>query len=387
MKWSWSIVLGGTSALLLASCGSAAAPASPPSAAAPSAVSSAAAPVSSANPASSASAKLAASAGANAEASAKPASSAAASIAPAAPGTMLASYSELTPINAPLWLAADKGLFDKQGLKIDLRLVESSLGVGALLSDEVKFAAMGGSESLAAAVNGADLVVLATLSPVYPYKFEVSKDIKTATDLKGKKVGISRIGSSSDSATHAALKKLGVNPDDVNIVQVGSLSARMAALFNGNLDAAVAALPDTLKLEDQGFHPLLDLAAAKLPAVNNTLVARRGWLSANKDVAQKYVNALVEGIVLGRKDKASSIEMIQKYLKGRGGDKRALDDTYDFYFKQVFRVPPVTTSELFRDSIDQLTKKEPKASTFDVNKIIDNSFAEAASKRPGMSSS
>jgi NitT/TauT family transport system substrate-binding protein len=314
--------------------------------------------------------------------SAKPSASAEASIAPVPPGTILASYSELTAINLPLWIAVDAGLFKKNGLTVDARLIESSLGVGALLSNEVKFAAMGGSETLAAAVGGADLVVLATLSPVYPYTLEVNASIKTAQDLKGKKLGISRIGSSSDSGTRAALKKLGLDADkDVQLVQVGSLAARTAALLSGALDGAVSALPDTLEMEARGFHPLLDLAAERLPAVNNTLVARRSWISDNKDTTQKYLDSVVEGIARAKKDKALSVGLIKKYLKERGGDDKALEATYEFNVNEIFRIPPVTTPDLFQDSITQLSEKTAKAKDFDIKTLIDNSFVENAASR------
>lgn len=376
MNRSWSWPIGILTAVVLAGCGgSSAAPASPSASALQSSAPAAGASSAAASAASSARPSAAASA------SAKPSGSAAASIAPAPPGTLLTSYSELTAINAPLWLAVDAGLFKKEGLQVEARLIESSLGVGALLSDEVKFAAMGGSESLAAAVNGADLVALATLSPVYPYKLEVRNSIKSPEDLKGKKLGISRIGSSSDSATRAALRKLGLNPDtDVTLVQVGSLAARMAALFSGNLDGAVAALPDTLKIEAQGYHPIIDLAAQRLPAVNNTLVARRGWVNSHKEETQKYVNGVVDGIRLAKSDKAQTVEVMKKYLKQRSGDERALDATYEFYVNQVFQIPPVSSAELFHDALEQLSRKEAKAKNFDVNSIIDNSFAKKAAQ-------
>ncbi len=360
-------LIGVIAALLLAACGGAAP-----------------APASSA-PAGSAAAKTSAAAASpatSAAAGAKPSVSAKPSIAPAPPGTILAAYSELTPINTPLWAAVDTGIFKKNGLTVDARLIESSLGVGALLSDEVKFAAMGGSEALAATVEGADLVVLLTLSPVYPYKLEVRNDIKTAQDLKGKKLGISRIGSSSDSATRAALRKLGLDADkDVQLIQVGSLAARMAALTSGALDGAVAALPDTVDMEKGNLHPLLDLAAERLPAVNNTLVAKRSYVNANKDTVQKYVDSVVEGMARVKKDKGLMLELVKKYLKERGGSEQALDETFDFYANKVFRIPPATTPELFQDSITQLAEKNPRAKGFDLKMMIDNSFVENADKR------
>jgi NitT/TauT family transport system substrate-binding protein len=364
--------------LLLAACGGPAASNAPASSAAsaPARTSSPASSIASAKPAASGSASL------KPAASAKPSASAAATIEPAPEGTILSSYSELTPINLPLWIAIDEGIFKKNGLNVEGRLVESSLGVGALLSDEVKFAAMGGSESLAAAVNGADLTVLAVLSPNYPYRLEVKDSIKTVADLKGKKLGISRIGSSSDSATRAALRKLGLDPStDVEYVQVGSLAARTAAHLSGQLDGGVDGLPDWINLEAHGFHPLLDLAAAKLPAVNNTLVARRGWVEQNKDTTQKYVDSIVEGIARAKSDEKLSIQETRKYLKQRSGDDKALQASYDLTVKQIMQIPPSSTPEMFQDSMTQLANKTAKAKSYDIKRLIDNSFVEDAVKR------
>src|SRR6185312_9383410 len=138
---------------------------------------------------------------------------------------------------------------------------------------------------------------------------------------------------------HAALRKLGVDPQDVKIVQVGSLAARTAALLSGALDGAVDSLPDTLNLEAKGFHPLIDLAAERLPAVNNTLVARRSWVNDNKDVTQKYVDSVVEGIDRAKSDEKLSLQLMEKYLKNRGEDQTANKAAYEFYVNEVFRIP------------------------------------------------
>src|SRR6266571_2612233 len=162
-----------SAAILLSACGGGAAPASSPAPSAP-----AGSAAASAKPAASASA--AGSAKPAASASAKPATSAsagekpaAASVAPAKPGQLLVAYSEIVTSNLPLWTAKEAGIFQKHGLDVDLRLIESSLIVGAALSGQVQVAAGGGSETLAAAVEGGDLKILAITTPVYPYKLEV----------------------------------------------------------------------------------------------------------------------------------------------------------------------------------------------------------------------
>src|ERR1051326_4377885 len=295
---------------------------------------------------------------------------------------LIVSYSELTPINMALWIADDQGLFKKHGLTVDTRYLESSLGVSALLAGEIQFASMGGSETLAAVANGADLEVLAPFSPVYPYKLEVNSSINSAQDLTGKKLGVSRFGSSSDIATRAALRDLGVPDSDVSFVQVGSLAARTAALLNGNLDGAVTGLPDTLILEEQGFHPLLDMAAEQIPAVNNVLVSRKSWVTAHHDTTQAYVDAVIEGIARAKADKPLALQLISKYLQDRAGNDEQASAAYDFDMGEVLRVPPVIKADQFKDAVALVAAADPaKMSDFDISSVIDDSFVEDAAAR------
>jgi NitT/TauT family transport system substrate-binding protein len=281
-----------------------------------------------------------------------------------------------------LWIADDQGLFKKHNLAVDTRYLESSLGVSALLAGEVQFASMGGSETLAAVANGADLEVLASFSPVYPYKLEVNSSINSPEDLKGKKLGISRFGSSSDSATRAALRDLGIADSDVTFVQIGNLADRTAALLNGNLDGAVTGLPDTLVLEDKGFHPLVDMAAQQIPAVNNVLVARKSWVSEHHDITQAYVDSIVEGIARAKADRQSSLQLIAKYLGDRAGSDEQMTAAYDFDIGEVIKLPPVIKAEQFHDAITLVTTADPtKLRDFDVNSMIDDSFVEDAAAR------
>jgi len=279
-----------------------------------------------------------------------------------------------------MWAAKEGAIFQKHGLDVDVRLIESSLSIGALLSGQVQLAGVGGSETLAAAVEGGDLRILATTTPVYPYKLEVAKDIQTAADLKGKKIAISRIGSSSDVATRAGLKKLGLVPDkDVNIVQVGSLQARTSAMISGAVQGSMANPPDTLTLEDQGFHALVDLASLDLPASNNGIVVQGAWLSAHKDEAQKYVDADIEAIARVKKDEAFALTVMKKYLKS--DDTRLMQAAYDYWVGKTMPALPYPKPEQFTDSVAVVAEKNPKASSFDLNKLLDPSFVKSAADR------
>src|SRR5581483_7201894 len=177
---------------------------------------------------------------------------------------MTVAYSEITFINLPLWTAKADGIFEKHGLDVDLQNIDSSTSIAALVSGQVQAAAAGGSEALSAAVEGADLQTVACLGGQYPYVLMAPASIQTPDDLRGKKVGVSRAGSSSDIATRVVLKRLGLDPDnDVTIIAVGSLANRTAALLSGSIDAGLDSPPGSLKEEAQGLHVLVHIASLK----------------------------------------------------------------------------------------------------------------------------
>ncbi len=297
----------------------------------------------------------------------------------AKPVKLVVGFSEIYQGELALWYAAAKGIFARHGLDVDLRYTESSTGVAALISGDIQIFQGGGSEVLSAAVAGEDLVLFGNLVPVYPYVFVVSSDIKTAADLKGKKVGVSRPGSTSDIATRVVLEKIGLNPDkDVTILTVGSSQNRTAALLSGSIQGGLDQPPGLYALTDKGFRVLADMVSLQAPVVNNGMSAKRAWLTANRDVAQRYVDAVVDSIATLRKDKAGGIEVFKKELK-LTGDKVA-EGTYDFTMK-VYPAYPYVRKEHLSDSVKVLSVQNPKVASYDLMKLLDESFVKSAEQR------
>lgn len=298
----------------------------------------------------------------------------------AQPVALHASYSNLIADNLPEWMALESGIFKQNGLDVTLDNIASSTGIPALLGGQVNVAHLGGSETISAAAQGGDLVIIGVTEAVYPFVFMAPASITGVEELKGKKVGVSNIGSSSDIATRVFLNKVGLDPEkDVTIVPVGSLQNRIAALLNGAIDGGVAQPPDQITLEDKGFHVIYDLAAQKLPSVGNAIVVQRSWLNANKDVAQRYVDSLVQAIALSKKSKEQALPVLSKYLKN--DDARALGVTYDFFVGTVTPDYPEVKPDLFVDSIQTLAATNDKIKGFDVNSIIDNEFVQSSMSR------
>jgi len=280
----------------------------------------------------------------------------------------------------PLYLAADSGIFQKNGLDATLQLVSGApAAAAALTAGELQFAQFGGGAAMSAAANGSDLLMLAIVVPVDQFVIYAAPDIKTGADLKGKKLGVVALGGSEDNiAMRSGIRYLGMDPDkDVSILPVGS--DRVTALVNGAVQAATLTPPDTLAVEPKGFHPVLDMAAAKLPHLGQSSIASRAYVNAHRDVAQKYVDSLIEGIAKLKRDRALAIDVLGKRIKS--SDQKAMGVAYDFYTQEIFPALPDPKPELFQDAVTELSKEDPKIKTFDVSSMIDPSFVRSAASR------
>ncbi len=294
---------------------------------------------------------------------------------------MVASYSSIASTVTMIWVTKDAGLFEKHGLDVDFQYIASATSVPALISGQVNIAAVGGSEVLSAVASGADLVIVTTDTPVYPYIFEVAPGLQNPADLKGKSIGISRFGSSSDLATRAVLKKFGMDADkDVALIQTGSTSERMAAMKAGTIQAGVAQPPDTIEMERQGWRPLVDLASQNIPAPTLVHAVQRTYRNSNRDAIQRYVDALVEGIARMRRDRAFSIQTLRKYMKV--DDEQALNAAYEYGSKpELTPSLPYPRVEQYAETLAILGEKNEKLAKLDVAGVLDPSFVKSAEDR------
>ena len=294
---------------------------------------------------------------------------------------VVAAYSNISADDWIPWYAFEKGIFKDNGLEVDLQSINGGAQTSAaLLSSSIQIGQFGGSEALSANAGGADLVIVANLAPVYPYKLYAQKGITSVQGLKGKKVGVSNAGGSSDIATRAALKAAGLDPDkDVNIIAVGSHANRTAALLAGTIDAGVDDPPEDLELVKAGLTPLIDLAGQKLPAANTGVIMQRTFLNANRATVQAYVDALTIARVKMKADKAGAVAVLGKYFKLDNQD--ALNGAYDFFMNEV-TVPYLFPEVIqFKDAVDILGKTNDKIKTVDIAKMLDRSFVQSAQDR------
>src|ERR1043166_3540334 len=149
-----------------------------------------------------------------------------------------------TAINAILPGAYHAKIFQKYGLDAEYIALESgTISMQTLLANELQLLFTTGALAVTANLQGGDTTIIAGGINFFPFKLVVRPEIKTATDLHGKKLAISRFGSASDYAAQLAIEKLGGDPKQVTMLQMGGKPSRLAALTLGNAHATVFSEP------------------------------------------------------------------------------------------------------------------------------------------------
>jgi NitT/TauT family transport system substrate-binding protein len=306
------------------------------------------------------------------------------SVAPAAasgaPARVAVAYSNLITDNLPLWSAKETGVFDRNGLDVDLQYIASTNAMAALLAGQVQVASTGGSEVINSIANGADLVVVATVTPVYAVFLETRPEIKTAEDLKGKSIAITNPGASFDVSTRVLLQHEGLDPDnDVTFVKTGSVANVTAALVSGNVDAGLANVPDTIKIEAAGLHPLFDMSKLGLPGSTVVLVMQRTYVNTQHEVVQRFVDGVVEALAREKQDRSGSVSLLEKYLQSQ--DQQGMEAAFDYYTQNVLPALPFPKVEQFADAQRTTSAVNAKAQEVRVESFLDSTFVQSAADR------
>src|SRR5438034_7276006 len=294
-----------------------------------------------------------------------------------APIKVRAAYGNVTPANLAPFYAKEKGIFLANGLDVDLTLIDGGgKAMAALLGNSVDIAQLGGTETMSAVAGGGEVEAVSLFVPVSPWVLMAPASYTGPSDLKGKVVGVASKGGSSEVAANQAIEKLGLKLTDVSVLATGSVANLTAAMLANQVYAGPGHPPDTAALFKAGYKVIMDLAAQKVPAVENCTIVTKKYAAANKDVIQKYVDSLVQAIVAMKKDKAGTIPVMQKLLNVT--DQDALAQTYDYYVTAIFPVYPEVTPDAWNYSRDQLVSTNPAGKGLDVTKVIDNSYVQGA---------
>jgi ABC-type nitrate/sulfonate/bicarbonate transport system substrate-binding protein len=266
-----------------------------------------------------------------------------------------------TAIHAVMWAAYDEKLFKKYGLDVEyLALNSGRLGMQMLLSDDVQALFSTGVTVVTTNLQKADLAIITGGLNFFPTKLIVRPEVKRAADLKGKVLAVGGFGAANHMTLLVALEKLGVNPKDLTVIQVGGAAAQLTALAKGVVHGLMFNEPQaTIAVRKFGMQALIDLMESKTPFPQNCFIVKRSYLEANREKVRNFMKAVVEAIYLLKKDRPLALRLIKKYI--RVSDEEAALG-YDYYLaKHSEGILELPDRRGLQFVIDETAKTNPKA--------------------------
>ena len=285
-------------------------------------------------------------------------------------------YSATSEVDLPAWVAKEAGIFEKNGLDIQLiYFTGGTTAVLALVSGEVPICQVAGPAIVNSALRGADIIMVAGGATSLDYWLMSRPEIKKAAQLKGGSVAISNFGAAADFVARYALDKLGLAPGkDVAIVQVGGTSDRLGAVLVGRVQATVLSPPANFIGQKKGLNILADVAKLGLAFQYTGVATSRKFAREQPDIVRRYVRSEVEAVHRIYTDKQTSVQALRKYFRGNV-EPDLLEKTWELLTERaMFPKKQYPTIEGLKFILAPLAEKDARAKTAKPEDFVDLSF-------------
>ena len=219
---------------------------------------------------------------------------------------------------SPMWIAKEAGFFKKQGLDVKLVFIASGpTGTTSLLAGETDVGIIGGFAPTRAIVGGARaLVIIGQSKNLITSKIIGKKEIASVQDLKGRRLGIDRIGSNPDMFAQVALARFNIDTfKDLQYVQLGNIGQAVPALKAGAVDAIIAGAPHDLFALRLGFKEIVDIATMKIPFAATVLLSARETVARKQPELMKFMRAYGEALHYFLTNHEGTAKIVAKYTK------------------------------------------------------------------------
>src|SRR5215470_5606126 len=285
--------------------------------------------------------------------------------------------SSVTAMNTANWVAEERGLFRKYGLDVEVIVTGQGgvPGLGALLAGDIQLLSGSGDLMIAAALRGGDSVILAGTVNKGLQRILTKPEIKTTADLKGKRIGVTRIGAISHVVLLMMLPRWKMTANDMQVVQAGSSPNMLASLEKGGIDAAVMSIPTMFVAEDRGYRVLLDMADTDIYYLHSILGTTRSYIKNNRDKVLRFLKAITESLAYVKQHRKESADIVKKKLRISGAEQeRNLDRSIELLATKYYEQVPYTSQRGVETILSHLEKENPKAKSADPKSFYDDSF-------------
>jgi len=287
-------------------------------------------------------------------------------------------WTAVTGAQSGMFMAKQEGLFKKNGLDVELlHIPSSSRAIQAILAGEIAISFMDGSNAAQANLKGANLALIAGATNRMVFSLMAKPEIKSVSDLRGKKIGITRIGSSTHTSALYVLSQAGLKPSDYQILPLVEVPNIFTALAAGQIDSGVVSPPTNSRARKAGFKELVNLAKEGPEYVSVAVGTSRTYMNANEDTVRRAVRSYAEGVYLFKSNKAAALRMMENQLRVKDIDIQ--EDTYN-QFRQYLEYPPYVTRKAMEAILAELGDKDPAAKAAKPDDFIDLRFVAELEK-------
>jgi len=286
--------------------------------------------------------------------------------------TIRIAYSSVNPHALLVSLAEKRGLFAKYGLSsVVVYIPGGSTVVQTMVSGDIDLGQLTGAPGVAANLRGADILYIAMTDDRMGYQLATRREIRNPADLKGKRLGISRFASSADFGTRTLLKRLGIDPKEVTILQIGNESERLAALKSGTIDGSVFNAPFGNVAKKFNFNILADAGALGIPYFNTGMCGSAKVLQKNEGRILNFLRAYLEAIKIFKTEPEYTLKALAQF--SRVNDQELLKEAYDYNRNKIPDIPYPSLSAM-QAVIDPLVEAEPKLGKIDAKNYISDRY-------------
>ncbi len=268
----------------------------------------------------------------------------------------------------PFTIARDKGYYRAEGLDVELILMSAPNASRALLSGDVAVATVGGA-GMPPVLRGSPMKFLFTTYNRAMFWLYAKPEIRDVKALKGKRVGVSGIGSGPDSLLREILRLHGLDANrDVTILSLGVMPTIYSGLQSGIVDGAMLSPPVTFKAEEAGFRELVAFPKQDLVELQGSILVRDATLQAEPVQMEKFLRASYKGFLHIKENRAATLPIVARYLQvSEGQAAKAYDQVVRPAMTQDGTLSPELQAKAVEHVLKRLDLKEapPLAKIFD----------------------
>src|SRR5262249_21264944 len=233
------------------------------------------------------------------------------------------------------WIAEEAGLFKKYDLEIPLVFVTPGPpAVAAILSGDSEVAVIGAASITRPIVQGnKDPVIIGGVKSLLTHSIIAKREVKTPEQLKGKRIGVARIGSNPHYFAVQALRHYNIDTREVSFIQSGGAPETLAALVAQGIDVAVLTVPTDAQALKLGYHYVVYGPDLKIAYAATTFVSRRSIMAKRGPVMSRFMRAMAEAAKIMHADREYTFKILEKYL--RVDDRKLLEASYNIEIKAL----------------------------------------------------